>query len=324
MSWRPAWPLLITLLAVVACAPGADPDAGTGRPPASPSLPTGTAAPSPTGPPASPSPDVGGGPRTTPGLRTPGPSPTTGRSRPPDQVSAFTNPGELATALADAEAAIRAPDTPPADIAGWAWLQQQAYRDLAVHPEWRDRAKAALPTGLHAAFDANVHATEQLRALTEPRDELPPWRIVAPPPAAELRAHYAAAAEEFGVGWEYLAAIHLVESRMGRIRGLSTAGAKGPMQFLPSTWEAFGEGDIENPRDAIRAAARYLVAHGAPDDMRGALFAYNHSDLYVDGISRYASVMRADERTYLGYYHWRVYYRTTNGDVILDEGYDAR
>ena len=68
---------------------------------------------------------------------------------------------------------------------------------------------------------------------------------------------------------------------MGRIRGTSTAGAKGPMQFLPSTWEAYGEGDIEDPDDAIMAAARYLANYGAPADMDRALFAYNHSDHYV-------------------------------------------
>ncbi|HWB70695.1 MAG TPA: lytic transglycosylase domain-containing protein [Egibacteraceae bacterium] len=118
-----------------------------------------------------------------------------------------------------------------------------------------------------------------------------------------------------------MAAIHLVESRMGRIRGDSPAGARGPMQFLPSTWAAYGDGDIDDPGDAIRAAARYLVAHGAPGDMRRALYAYNHSDRYVEAIQAYAAVMAADERAFLGYYHWRVYYRTTGGDVVLPEGY---
>ena len=65
--------------------------------------------------------------------------------------------------------------------------------------------------------------------------------------------------------WTYLAAIHLVETRMGRIRGASTAGARGPMQFLPSTWALYGAGgDINDPRDAILAAARLLRHHGAP------------------------------------------------------------
>lgn len=254
----------------------------------------------------------------------PVPAPSAARieAGPPD-AAPFTDPGELAGALVAAERALADPGTGDTHARGWAWVQQQAYRDVAANPSWRQEVRAALPDDLHEPFDANVAAGAALRELTKPRTELPDWRIVPPPPAEELRSHYAAASDEFGVDWTILAAIHLVETRMGRIRGVSTAGAKGPMQFLPSTWSAYGEGDIEDPRDAIRAAARYLVAHGAPKDMRGALWAYNHSNLYVDAVLAYAGVMRADERAYLGYYHWRVYYRTVNGDVILDEGYGA-
>lgn len=246
----------------------------------------------------------------------------TARDEAPADVEPFTDPDELARSLRAAELAIRDRDTPPSELAAWAWVQQQAYRDLVVHPDWRDTARAALPASLHGAFARNIVAGEHLRALTEPREELPPWRIVEPPPPEQLRRYYAAAQEEFGVPWTYLAAIHLVETRMGRIRGTSTAGAQGPMQFLPSTWEAYGEGDIEDPSDAIRAAARYLVAHGAPEDMDGALWAYNHSDHYVEAITSYAEVMDADERAWLGYYHWKVYYRLTTGDVVLEVGYE--
>ena len=108
---------------------------------------------------------------------------------------------------------------------------------------------------------------------------------------------------------------------MGRIRGRSTAGAQGPMQFMPATWDAYGRGDINDPADAIEAAARYLAASGAPQDMRGALWSYNHSDLYVDAVSAYAEVMKADPRAFRGYYHWQVYFRTPQGDVHLPEGY---
>jgi membrane-bound lytic murein transglycosylase B len=112
---------------------------------------------------------------------------------------------------------------------------------------------------------------------------------------------------------------------MGRIVGDSTAGAQGPMQFIPSTWAAFGEGgDVHDPRDAILAAGRYLAAAGGPDDMRSAVFAYNHADAYVDAVGRYASVIAADERAYLGYYHWQVTYRTTGGLYLLPEGYPQR
>jgi membrane-bound lytic murein transglycosylase B len=60
---------------------------------------------------------------------------------------------------------------------------------------------------------------------------------------------------------------------MGRIRGVSSAGAQGPMQFLPTTWDIYGGGgDINDPCDAIRAAARLLRANSAPDDMAGAVW----------------------------------------------------
>lgn len=243
------------------------------------------------------------------------------RPRPPATVEPFRDPAGLVASLRTAELAIRDPATPREDLGRWAWVQQQAYRDLAVNPGWRAEARRALPADLQPAFDANLRAGIELRALTEPRDALPPWRIVAPPPPEELRAHYAAAERASGVPWTYLAAIHLVETRMGRIRGASVAGARGPMQFLPSTWEAYGEGDIEDPGDAIAAAARYLVDHGAPADLDGALWAYNHSDHYVRAVSAYADVMADDERAWLGYYHWRVYYRLRTGDVVLDVGY---
>jgi soluble lytic murein transglycosylase-like protein len=241
----------------------------------------------------------------------------------PPLVTTFADAEGLARTLLAAEEAIRSPDTPTGHLPGWAWAQQQAYRELVVHPEWRDQVRALIPEVLRPAFDANLVAGEQLRELTEPQQQLPPWRIVAPPPAEDLRRHYQAAEAEFEVGWEWLAAIHLVETRMGRIRGSSPAGAQGPMQFLPGTWEAYGEGDINDPGDAIRAAARYLVAHGAPGDMPGSLYAYNPSRRYVAAIEAYASVMRTDLRAYLGYYHWRVYYRLQGEDVLLEEGYEG-
>jgi membrane-bound lytic murein transglycosylase B len=120
------------------------------------------------------------------------------------------------------------------------------------------------------------------------------------------------------VPWQYLAAIHLVETRMGRIRGTSSAGARGPMQFLPATWRRYGGGgDIHATGDAVLAAARLLRAHGAPADMARALYAYNPSRRYVRAVTAYAEQMRADPRAFLGYYQWQVYY----GDTLLPEGY---
>jgi soluble lytic murein transglycosylase-like protein len=116
------------------------------------------------------------------------------------------------------------------------------------------------------------------------------------------------------VPWAILASINFVESAFGRVRSASEAGARGPMQFLPATWHAYGMGgDIDNPRDAILAAANYLRQSGAPADLDRALFAYNHSSSYVRAIRRFAKRMRADERAYLSYYAWQVFVRTPNG-----------
>ena len=89
-------------------------------------------------------------------------------------------------------------------------------------------------------------------------------------------------------GFPILAAIHKVESGFGTNMGPSSAGAEGHMQFIPSTWAAYGvDGDGDgvkdpyNAADAIPAAANYLRASGAPKDWERALFAYNHADWYV-------------------------------------------
>jgi len=209
-----------------------------------------------------------------------------------------------------------------ADLAWFGHLQQLTYRRLAATPELRDTVLAAVPADLKAAATANADATADLRATVVPGPDLPTtWRIVEPAPMDDLARYYREAEAEFGVPWSYLAAIHLVETRMGRIRGTSTAGAQGPMQFIPATWARYGEGDINSDRDSIRAAARYLRANGAPANMANALFRYNQSQRYVRAVTAYAEVMRADPEAYRGYYQWQVYYLTTRGDILLPVGY---
>jgi membrane-bound lytic murein transglycosylase B len=156
------------------------------------------------------------------------------------------------------------------------------------------------------------------------RDTLPAWRIVPPAPAGELLDYYREAEAATGVGWNYLAAINLIETRFGSIAGDSTAGAQGPMQFLPSTFAGYGEGgDIRSPRDSIMAAGRYLAANGFAGDPGHAIYRYNHADEYVRAVSQYAAVLAADPAAFAGYYNWDVYYVTTAGDVLLPIGYDA-
>jgi hypothetical protein len=239
---------------------------------------------------------------------------------PPGDVEPFEDTAELASALRTAERALADADTPADHFSGWALVHQQAYRDLADRPEWREQARAAVPEELHDAHDHTLHAVTQLLELTQPQEELPDWRIEPPPPVDDLREHYVAAEAEFDVPWEVLAAIHLVETRFGRIHGDSHAGAQGPMQFMPPTWEAYGEGDVHDPRDAIMAAGRYLAASGAPDDLEGAVFAYNRSDRYVEAVLAHAAAMAAHDHYLDAYHGWRVYYRTVDGDVRLDEG----
>ena len=102
---------------------------------------------------------------------------------------------------------------------------------------------------------------------------------------------YQAAGIQYGIRWEILAAINEIETDYGRNLNVSSAGALGWMQFIPSSWRAYGvdankDGvkDPYNPVDAIFAAARYLHAAGYEEDVRRAIFAYNHADWYVDSV----------------------------------------
>jgi hypothetical protein len=239
----------------------------------------------------------------------------------PRSAPATTTADRLAAQLTMAETAIRDPATPASKLPALGRTQQRAYRTLVRQPRLVPKILAQLPPRLRRVVQANVVAGSELRKLNGPAGRLPRWRIVAPAPAGQLLAAYRAAQARLAVPWEYLAAIHLVETRLGRIKGISSAGAEGPMQFLPSTWKRYGRGgNIQATGDAILAAARLLRANGAPDNMASALYAYNPSRRYVLAVSAYASQLRANPRAFLGYYHWQVFY----GDTLLPEGYPDR
>jgi hypothetical protein len=102
---------------------------------------------------------------------------------------------------------------------------------------------------------------------------------------------YQAAGTQYGIRWEVLAAINEIETDYGRNLNVSSAGALGWMQFIPSSWRTYGidanrdgEKDPYNPVDAIFAAARYLKAAGGDKNLHRAIFAYNHADWYVDSV----------------------------------------
>ena len=127
-------------------------------------------------------------------------------------------------------------------------------------------------------------------------------RLGIPPDYLTL---YRQAGARYGLDWTRLAAVGAVESVHGQAiaagvtSGANHRGASGPAQFLAATWNRFGvDGDGDgvrdphDPADAIPAMASYLRASGAPEDWRGALRTYNHSDVYASAVERLAASYR--------------------------------
>jgi hypothetical protein len=204
---------------------------------------------------------------------------------------------------------------PPGTLVLQALFQQRIYRDLAGRPAVASRVFALLPGSIRSEARAVVQANAAVFAHANP---VPPsYQMVTrpPPPPTALLRYYREAERRFGVPWQILAAVNYVETKFGRVQSNSWAGAQGPMQFLPSTWAAYGlGGDIHDPHDAILAAANYLHANGAPGDIRGALYHYNPVDAYVDAVATYAAAIRRDPRLFYAMYCWQVYVLTTRGD----------
>jgi hypothetical protein len=164
---------------------------------------------------------------------------------------------------------------------------------------------------INAPADNFTSLVSKVRAVTGPQSQvvsLQPTTSTTPGqlpvatsvptgrPTTYLALYQASAARYCpGLSWTVLAAIGEVESGQGANMGPSSAGALGPMQFLPSTWQRWGIngfGDtgapnIMNPFDAVPSAAEYLCAAGAAkggSSLYQAIFAYNHADWYVSEV----------------------------------------
>jgi hypothetical protein len=270
---------------------------------------------------------------------TPSPSPQVPPSTTPDGGPAArlpapsapipSAPEALATALSRTTLALRkavdawsaggGPNAwpPPRDVVLLALYQQRIYRALAQDPPLASRVVARLPAGLAQEARTNVEAGTQLFSLAHrpTHGTAVALRTRPPLPAGVLLRYYREAERRFGVQWEVLAAVNYIESKFGRVVSSSSAGAQGPMQFIPSTWAAYGMGgDVHDPHDAILGAANYLHASGAPGDTARALYAYNHAIPYVNAVLLYARRMANDPRAFFEFYNWQVFVLTPTGD----------
>jgi soluble lytic murein transglycosylase-like protein len=167
-----------------------------------------------------------------------------------------------------------------------------------------------LPAGVRSSFGDSISALHSLYNLAG----IDQYYLVNPhytlayadaAPLSSLRSFYLEAQRRYGVDASYLASINFIESKFGRVNGPSSAGAMGPMQFLPGTWAGYGQGgNIMDPHDSILAAARYLVHNGAPYNMRNAIYHYNLDFDYVDAVETFARAYRANPGWLDRMYYW--------------------
>jgi membrane-bound lytic murein transglycosylase B len=218
---------------------------------------------------------------------------------------------ELETAIERWQGGADARGSAPRGVRLWALHQQRLFLALTYDERLGRRAWPLLDREARVTLGAR----RRLVSLTPPT-RLPPssFRTGPAAPAASLLRWYHEAERRFGVRWDVLAAVNFVESGFGRLRSPSSAGAQGPMQFLPGTWRAYGlGGNVHDPHDAILGAANYLRASGAARDLRRALYAYNRSMRYVDAVVAFAAQMRRDVRRFFAYHSWQVFIKTPVG-----------
>jgi hypothetical protein len=193
-------------------------------------------------------------------------------------------------------------------------LEQVVVYAMAVDPQVQAAAESMLPQqqvptirytidGLRSLWHAAGIADFSTVHIRHNRD------FTESAPVDDLTGFYKVSGSRHSIDWSYLASINYVESDFGRVNGPSSAGAVGPMQFMPGTWSDYGNGgDVMSPRDSIEAAARYLRAMGGPANMDRAIYRYNNDADYVASIQGFAAAFRSDP-SWLG----RVYYWSTWG-----------
>lgn len=105
------------------------------------------------------------------------------------------------------------------------------------------------------------------------------------------------AAAAYGIDWRLVEAVWQIESgKRWKTTVRSSAGAQGPMQFMPGTWRSYatdgngdGTADVTDAQDAVYAGAKYLAANGAASNVDGALLRYNHAQWYVTKVKNLAA-----------------------------------
>ncbi len=249
---------------------------------------------------------------------------TPGAPVPAERLETPETAREAAAQLAEAETGLRDDDRDPTTLEVLGERQQLAYRALAGHPQWVATVVADVPSGVRPAIQHNVDADAALAQLTADSTApttLPDWTILEPAagghPPRLLRGGRGRERDPLAVprGDPPPRDPHGAHPRQQPRRGA------GPDAVHPETWASYGEGDINDDRDAILAAGRYLDDRGGPDDMDRALFSYNHDDRYVEAVREYATVMLDDPLAYDGYHAWQVFFRKADGTVLLPEGF---
>jgi hypothetical protein len=225
----------------------------------------------------------------------------------------------VAAELTDVERAAAAGD------ASVGQRQQALYRYLTIHPDLNDPVIALVADDVRPFVERIIRARQLVQARQATAgtasSTLPAWTIVEPLPVEELLGYYEEAEAATGIPWYWLAAVHLQETRVGRINGISSAGAVGPMQFLPGTWARCCQGDPTVARDAIVGAATYLSQSGGLNDMQVALNQYNPNAGYVATVTAFADNLGDNPNLYPAYHEWQVYFASSVGSIRLPVGY---